>query len=263
MNIHSQHDEIISYLEGLGVDSDGAKLYKSLAAAGPMTLLQISRLTRIERTKLYRSIRIWVDLGIIEEEMAYKTRKYRAASIERMKLFVAQKKASVDALAGSFDAFREQIAGIRQDSVSTKVLYYHGRDGLRQMLWNQMRTKGEQLTYVYKVWEEAVGYTFFRNWEAEYIKSGIKNRELRHPDLLQSRNLEKGPFKEEWPNREWRTISPKIFTINHSMELYNDVVAISYWNGDDVMGIEIYNEHIALMQRSIFDHFWKLAGKRS
>ncbi len=254
-------DDIMNYLQSLGIDPQGAKLYRTLAAKGPQTLLQISRETRIERTKLYRSIEGWVGEGIIEEELSHKTKLYRASSVERMRLLVMQKKASMDALAGSFNAFSDQITSLRQDVVSTKVLHYKGREGLRQMLWNTMRTKGEQLTYVHTVWEEAVGYTFFRNWESEYIKSAVKNRELRHPDLLETRNVQKGPFKDEWPNREWRTISPKILAITHGMEIYNDVVAISYWNGDEVMGVEIYNEAIADMQRSIFNHFWKLAKK--
>jgi hypothetical protein len=44
------------------------------------------------------------------------------------------------------------------------------------------------------------------------------------------------------------------------MDIYNDVVATNYWMGDDVFGVEIYNKQIADMQRSMFEHFWKLAG---
>ena len=254
-------DEIISYLESLGIDPQGAKLYRTLAAKGPQTLLQISRETRIERTKLYRSIEGWVSEGIIEEELSHKTKLYRASSVERMRLLVMQKKASLDALAGSFNAFSDQIASLRQDIVSTKVLHYKGREGARQMLWNSMRAKGELLSYVCRNWQEAVGQTFFNNWVEEFRKMGIKNRELRHPKFLSTVDESKLRYMDLGPTYEWRNIPTSAVDITHSMDIYNDVVGISYWNGDDIFGVEIYNTQVAAMQRSRFNHYWKLAKK--
>ncbi len=257
----AQQATLISYLEDLGLEKEGARVYLALVQHGPMTILQVSRAAHVERTRVYRFVGGWVQQGFIEEQLAHKTKIFHAAPLERIKLLMQQKKAAMKALEGSFASFSDQVTSLLQQATATKVLYYNGRDGLRQMLWNTMRTNGEQLTYVHTVWEEAVGYDFFRNWEREYIHSAIKNRELRHPNLLQTRNIAKGPFMEEWPNREWRSISPKILNITHGMEIYNDVVAISYWHNDEAMGIEIYNQYIVAMQRSIFDHYWKLAGK--
>lgn len=259
--ITHQSDDIISYLETLGIDPQGAKLYKTLAAKGPQTLLQISRETRIERTKLYRSIEHWVGQGIIEEELSHKTKLFRAASVERVRLLVMQKKASIDALAGSFSAFSDQIASLQQDVVSTKVLHYKGREGARQMLWNSMRAKDELLSYVCRNWQEAVGQTFFNNWVGEFRKMGIKNRELRHPNFLATIDESKLLYADLGPTYQWRNIPVSSVNITHSMDIYNDVVGISYWNGDDMFGVEMYNEHIAAMQKSIFNHYWRLAKK--
>lgn len=254
-------DEIISYLEGLGVDAEGAKLYKALAVRGPQTLLQISRLTGMERTKLYRSIGDWVDLGIIEEELAFKTKRFRAAPIERMKLFVTQKKASMDGLAGAFSSFSDQVSSLMQAATTTKVLYYHGREGARQMLWNSMRAKDELLSYVYRNWQETVGQTFFNNWVGEFRKMAIPNRELRHPHFLSTVDESKLVYQDLGPTYSWRTIAPSIMNITHGMDIYDDVVAMSYWDQDDFFGVEMYNEYIAKMQKSIFEHFWKLTKK--
>ncbi len=254
-------DDIISYLETLGIDPQGAKLYRTLAAKGPQTLLQISRETRIERTKLYRSIEGWVSEGIIEEELSHKTKLYRASSVERMRLLVMQKKASIDALAGSFNAFSDQIASLQQNVVSTKVLHYKGREGARQMLWNSMRAKDELLSYVCRNWQEAVGQTFFNNWVGEFRKMGIKNRELRHPQFLSTVDDSRLRYVDLGPTYQWRNIPVSSVNITHSMDIYNDVVGISYWNGDDIFGVEMYNEHIAVMQKSIFNHYWRLAKK--
>ena len=252
-------DEIISYIESLGIDPAGAKLYKTLAAKGPQTLLQISRETRIERTKLYRSIEHWVHQGIIEEELSHKTKLYRASPIERMRLLVMQKKASIDALAGSFAAFSDQVMSLREEVVTTKVLQYHGRDGARQMLWNQIRTTDELLSYTSRSWQDAVGSTFFNNWAGEFRKMHIKNRELRHPNFLSTVDTSALRYPDLGSLYQWRAMAPKHLEITHSMELYNDVVAISYWNGDDIFGVELYNSHIATMQKSIFNHYWQIA----
>lgn len=129
------------------------------------------------------------------------------------------------------------------------------------MLWNSMRARDELLSYVCRNWQEAVGQTFFNNWVEEFRRMGIKNRELRHPNFLSTIDESKLRYSDLGPTYQWRNIPPSAVDITHSMDIYNDVVGISYWNGDDIFGVEIYNKSIAAMQRSMFNHYWKLAKK--
>ena len=257
----SQEDDVISYLTGLGFEEDLARLYRTLVVRGPLTILQISRLTGIERTLVYRKIQDWLGVGLIEEQLAHKTKLFRAAPADRVKLIVSQKKAAMDALAGSFASFAGEVSDLANSGATTKILYYQGRAGMRQMLWNQMRAK-ELLSWVYRSYQEAVGQAFFNSWAEEFRKRGIPNRELRHPDFLRTIDELHLEYRDLGPMYQWRNLSPKILPITHGMDIYNDVVDVTYWQGTDVFGIEIYNAQIARMQQSMFDHFWQLAGAK-
>jgi len=226
-----------------------------------MTLLELSRATGIERTRLYRFIDQWVDQGIVEQQLAYKTKVFRAVGVDRIKLLITQKKAALDGLAASFNTFAQEIAMLENSQRGTSVLYYRGRLGMRQMIWNTMRAKEELLSYVSRNWQEVVGQTFFNQWVGEFRTRNIPNRELRHPDFIQTVDTARLQYQDLGPTYRWRNLSPAIMNITHGMDIYNDVVAVSYWQGDDVFGIEIMNPVIARMQRDVFNHFWRLAGK--
>ena len=49
--------------------------------------------------------------------------------------------------------------------------------------------------------------------------------------------------------------------LSHNLDIYNNVVAIYYWENNDVFGVEIENEKVAETQRSIWNTMWKLAEK--
>lgn len=47
--------------------------------------------------------------------------------------------------------------------------------------------------------------------------------------------------------------------LTHNLDVYNDTMAIYYWEDNDVFGVEIQNQKIADMQRSMFETLWKMA----
>lgn len=253
---------MLAFLRALGFDAQVSRLYLVLVRSGPMTMLQASRAAGIERTRLYRMVDVWLKDGIIEEQLAHKTRLLRAADVDTVRLLVQEHTLKIQSLTQTFDQFALGISALQTQDSLTKVLYYRGRAGVRQMLWNLLRAKGEIVTYVYRNYQEVVGQRFFNRWAGEFRVSGIKNRELRHPDFLKTIDPSRLEYQDLGPGYRWRTVSAKLISITHSMDIYNDVVAMYYWREEEILGMEIYNMPIVHMQRSIFDHFWKLSGRR-
>jgi hypothetical protein len=60
-------------------------------------------------------------------------------------------------------------------------------------------------------------------------------------------------------NDSWRYLPDSVLHLNHNMDIYDDTIAIYYWEENDVFGVEIQNQKIADTQRSIFELLWKLA----
>ena len=55
--------------------------------------------------------------------------------------------------------------------------------------------------------------------------------------------------------------SEKIVKINQNIDLYNDTIAYSYWDENDIFGVEIQNQRVADMQKQIHDLLWKMGRK--
>lgn len=250
--------EITSYLQRLGFDQEASQVYIALTTSGPLTPLQISRATHIERTKLYRLIEDWKRQGLIEEQLAYKTRLLRACDIKSIRLILEEQKLKINTLEKTFNQFSQTITSLQRSISPTKILYYQGQEGLRQMAWNILQTKTRLYSYVYRSYQEALGQQFFNNWAKEFIDKKVSFWELRHPNFIKSVDLKHLQYKHLGPGYRWK-VSPKSIKITHGMDIYNDLVAIYYWKNNELFGLEIYNKEIVEMQRSIFKTLWKMA----
>ncbi|OGM61731.1 hypothetical protein A2961_02265 [Candidatus Woesebacteria bacterium RIFCSPLOWO2_01_FULL_39_21] len=65
----------------------------------------------------------------------------------------------------------------------------------------------------------------------------------------------------DWSFWNARYITEKIVKINQNIDLYNDTIAYSYWDGSDIFGVEIQNQRVADMQKQIHDLLWKMGKK--
>ena len=245
------------YLSKLGFDEAAARLYGALVAKGPITILEASRATGIERTALYRQIETLAERGLIEEVLEHKSRRIRAAEPEQVKLMVEQEKRKVKELEENFPEFEKEISKLPEIK-STQVRYYRGTSGIKQIMWNETKAKGELLGYTYRNMEEIAGVKFFKAWVAEIEKNWVVVRDLRSDEFLAS--MERPEFERVHINKSvWRYLPDSVMKLSHNLDIYNNVVAIYYWENNDVFGVEIENEKIAETQRSIWKTLWKLA----
>lgn len=255
---YENHNELLSFLNKLDFTDEVSRLYLTLIKHGPLTLLEASRLAKIERTKLYRFIEVWKDSGLIEEQLAHKTRLLKACGLDRIKFLLQEQKLKIKFLEKSLPEFTKSIYSLSTNLSPTKTLYYNSQSGLRQMAWNVLGAKTELQSYVYHSYQEALGQQFFNEWAKEFIVRKIKYRELRHPSFLKSVDLKHLEYKHLGPRYLWK-IAPSTLTITHGLDIYNNIVAIYYWHDEEFFGIEIYNEQIANMQLSIFNTLWTMA----
>ena len=245
------------YLLKLDFSHESARLYAVLSVKGPLTILEASRATGIERTALYRLVETLVANGLIEEVLAYKSRKIRAADPTQIRLILQEKQKRVQDLSESFPAFER--AAIQAKSLqATQVRYFRGTEGIKQILWNETRARGTVVGYTHRNLEEVVGVAYFRKYARELERKHIQFRDLRTDTFLSSIR-EQGYTANPIEGDTWPYLPDSVLRLTHGMDIYDDVVAIYYWEDNDVFGVEIQNEKIADTQRSIFEALWVLA----
>jgi sugar-specific transcriptional regulator TrmB len=132
------------YIVGLGFSQEAGKLYGALVEKGPLTILEASRASEVERTALYRLVEDLTAKGLIEEVLEHKSRRVRAVEPAKVKLLVEQEKKRVGELENSFTSFEAAVGQI-PDLKSTQVRYYRGTAGIKQIMWNETKAKKELL----------------------------------------------------------------------------------------------------------------------
>ena len=94
---------IEDYIRGLGYSQEAAMLYGALVEKGPLTILEASRATGIERTALYRLIDDLTARGLIEEVLEHKSRRLQAVATEKIKYLLEREQLRVQRLEHEFE----------------------------------------------------------------------------------------------------------------------------------------------------------------
>jgi len=58
-----------------------------------------------------------------------------------------------------------------------------------------------------------------------------------------------------------RCIPENVLLLKHTMDIYNDTVAVFRWDDDRKVGIEIIDASHAQAMRQIFESYWSIAAE--
>ena len=86
---------IIKKLEDFGLSQRQANIYCSLLEKGVLSPLQLSRITNVNRTTLYREMEQLQKMGLVEEIVEEHATKYSAASPQTLELLIAKKETEI------------------------------------------------------------------------------------------------------------------------------------------------------------------------
>jgi len=252
-------DKVIEFVQKMGFSAEAARVYQALVLRGAMSLSELSRESGVERTRLYRQVPEWVTQGLLQELLAYKSRRYAAVEPTTLADKLREQKKQIAELELQIPEI-EQMASKAMGQQKTKVKYYRGVEGIKQILWNESKARSEVVGYTYRNLVEGVGKDFFEEYARELEKNKVKMRDLRADAFMESTKSE-GFVKRHIEDSGWRYLPDSTMNLTHNLDVYDDVVAMYYWDDNDIWGVEIQNARMAEMQRSIFETLWGTAKK--
>lgn len=249
---------VIEFLSKLDVNSEGAKVYLALLGKPGQTAQVIAQKTSIPKTTVYRRIEELKKLSLVEEQIDEYKKVFTSTSVDLLNLLVIKKEKEIQELRAQLPNITQLLHGqFHNFDPETKVLFYRGRDGIQQMLWNDLQAKTEVVGYTYRDITNFVGKNFTDTWNEEFKKNGHEARDVYSDEYIKSKFESDKPEEVGWFDWQSRYIPPEILDIQHQMDVYNNVVGIYNWSGDDIFGVEIYNEKVAKLQRQIFEAMWQ------
>ncbi|HEV7453754.1 MAG TPA: helix-turn-helix domain-containing protein [Candidatus Saccharimonadales bacterium] len=248
---------IRNYFARLGLATEVADVYLALHANGPQTISELSRTSNVERTRIYRLIDTLLSSSLIEVESHYKHGVIKAAPIANLHILLAQKEQELKSLQDELGLIEQVLARNSLSSPATRVQFYHGPAGTKQMFWNETRSKTEVLSVLYQNMQIKTNSTFFERWVALCNERNLTFRSIISDTFIASQEAWYNAHKNErLQNWEGRYVTAGVFPITHSMVIYDNVVAYYNWKDNEVFGIEIYNQDIGDAQRILFETIW-------
>ncbi|HSX33923.1 MAG TPA: helix-turn-helix domain-containing protein [Candidatus Saccharimonadales bacterium] len=255
---------IRTYFGKLGFEPEIADIYLSLHASGPQTISQLSRSSKVERTRIYRLLEKLTASNLIEVEIHDKRGIIKAAPIANLTIHIAKKEQELKSLQDELELIEQILARNSLSNPATRVQFYQGPEGSKQMFWNETNAKTEILTMLHENMQIKTDVKFFERWARKCNERAIHFRGLVNDTFLQSQDKWYARHSNEklkfW---EQRYVSPTLFPITHRTIIYDNVIAYHNWKDGEIFGIEIHNKEIADTQRAFFEMLWKLAEPKA
>jgi len=254
-----QTDRVLELLLGIGLSFDEAPLYLYLVKNGPNTALKISRDLHLARTKVYRILDKLEEKKLVNQQLQGRGLKFEADTYKNLELLLFEQENKLNSLKTCIPILYKDLEGLAYVPQSnSKILYYHGMNGLKQVTWNSLKAKGGLCLFELADMSAFLDYGFCEEVRQEFVNRGVHVRELS--------NLKKMPGWTnvlEFPKHFWscRYIDPKKLKVRFEILIYNNVVCLYNYEGKEIFCVEIYDESLAKMQKQLFDFMWDNAKK--
>jgi len=247
-------NKYIRLLSKFGLGKDSSRIFLLLLSKGEKTALQIARELQLGRTKVYRLIDRLISKGLVNEVMGVRGKRFVVDSYENLKLIAIEKEAEAEELKSTLPKIFEILSYISaKDSKHSKVYYYSGMKGLKQMCWNSTKAKGELRIFEIEEMADVFNYGFYEKVRLEFVKRNIHIKQIFNERKLEPFTNVRELLKS---HVEFRYIDPKQLDMGFEILIYNDTFGMYNYEGDEIFGVEIENPRLAKMQKQIFDFLW-------
>ena len=257
MVVTQDEGRVVGRLRRYGLGESEIAVFLCLLREGrEMSVLQIARKLGVGRTPVYNALDKLNHKGITAQVMGENGYNYLVADggLEQFWQGKMQKAKKLDA---QLPELLNMLAGMQMVSgYKSRVEYYSGKQGLRQITYNSLRAEGD--LYIYEMRETMDDFVdpesaeeFRRRW----VERGVRIHQLTNVKSF-SEFTEVEEIVDLW---DVRYVAPEVLQIKFEMVIYNEVCAMYSREGKELFGVEIYNSNLAEMQKQIFLAMERLA----
>lgn len=257
----SDTTELIHKLSTFNLSEIEGRIYLHLSESQPQPVLTLSRLLNIPRTTVYDAITKLLEKGLVERVINHKSTTYKASSLENFQKIINQTDELSKEMTSALKDLQSNLRKKKDSPQSTQVRYYQGPEGLRQMIWNCLKAKDEIVGYSIFGRVEVVGASFYQRFVDEFARRNLTDRVIANPTprTLAYIGHDVTPGRHQLKGQNIRTIVAEDLYIAGDIMIYNNIYAVSYWQGGEVVGVELENADLVKHERSIFELLWRSA----
>ncbi|HEY4523609.1 MAG TPA: helix-turn-helix domain-containing protein [Candidatus Paceibacterota bacterium] len=242
-------------LEDLGLTRAQALLYLTALKHGISSVLELSKLTKINRQRIYEEAEKLKDIGLFEITRRDR-RKYIPASPRKLAVITRRKIEELQNKEVELSIIIPSLENLVLPSKNKVVVkYYEGLEQIREAYSNELEfsKNGEGLSFSGSL-EDAFKFfpeSYWHKWNSEFAKHDSKARILVHNSV----SAEKFARDDKKYKRETRYLDN--FPLKTNIDVFKNVVLIiSYY---DELAIWIESHMLAQSYRLLFESLWSSA----
>lgn len=251
-----QTDKNLTLLKKFGLSEEEAKIYLFLLQNRESTALKISKEVHLGRTKVYRLLDNLYDKRLVNQNLGERGFIFEASSPEKLGLSLVERSNKLAELEKLLPYLVNELANIRVSKErEARVLYYRGKNGLKQVTWNSLKADKSLMIY-----EMASDMSAFVDQSfAEEVRREIVKRRIKVKQITNFKRIPPYTKVVEMIKKYWRPrfIDPKVLKLSYEVLIYNDVVAMYNFRGKNIFCVEVLDKNLAEMQKQLFKFIWE------
>lgn len=256
-------------LKELGFNDKEIEILNILGNKGSSDVTYISKTTNIPRSSVYRYLEDLKTKGIINWELTTQGKNVILASFDQLKSKLEDQKEELNSRIDLLNQLPSDFSQLLKISKSQpSVRYYEGKEGIRQIIWNTLKSKNLIKVYSNAIRKEILGEKWLRDYCMEFIKRDLNEKVLGDTEYANDSYQKYGgrekyysPVNEYYKRSDERILDKKMLQIKGEMYIYDNIVSFYTWEGNELVGSEIESEFISGTQSSIFDVLWDLTNE--
>jgi sugar-specific transcriptional regulator TrmB len=252
-------DKIVNNLRRLNLSRDESLVYIALLRS-PMTYLEVSRDTGVNRTKVYRIVSDLEQrslLSTVTDDTGTKIVASDPDSLQVELLNQEQELISRQAALRLTMPMLKSISSHHAEGEDFEVLTYEGVAGFKQMLWHELKAKGEVVIFDSANIDDLVGSKIWaEKHRRQTVLAGYKTRAMVNSRTKTENFTKNDDYMDAFERRE---ISHDALLISNMIVVYNNSVATYCHQDGQKVGYEVVNKANAEMMRQMFEHYWQIA----
>jgi len=234
-------------LKEFGLTEKEVKVYLALLKLGTALVQEVAKKAGTYRTYTYEILKSLKEKGLVSYVIKSGKQYFEVAEPEKLVNILKEKESKITGIL-------PDLKKIYKSAVEKpKIEFYEGKEGLKTILDDLIRTKKEILVYCSTKKQLQLLRFYFPNFIKRRVKARIKTKVITE----RSKEALKIHEKDKEELREMKFL-PENMEFPTSTNIYVNKVAILSLE-KDIVGVIIESEDIANSQRMVFDLLWKIA----
>ncbi len=232
----------------IGFSRNEASIYLALLELGPSLVSKIVNKTSINRTHIYDLLKKLIDKGLVSYVIKNNRKYFYAAEPTRILRYLDEKEEEIIDKRRTIEKILPELERIQPIIKEESVEVYEGKEGLKTILEDIIKTKRDILTYGSEGNFSKILRFYFKHYLRKLEKSGIRMKVIFNYDDT------KKPFNWKFANARY---IPKRYRAPTETTIYGDKVAIFILT-EEPKAILIKSNTISGSYKKYFSILWRI-----